>query len=59
MSQDFKTWLSGCDAENLMWVIDMANKGVRATEGAGNDPRNVFLYDLQTRCEEYLKDNNR
>lgn len=53
---DFKEWLSRCNANDLMWVIEMANKGVIATEGAGNDPENVFLYDLKCRCEEYLKD---
>ena len=55
MHDDFKKWLSDCDAKKIMWVIDMAKKGISATPGAGNDPMNVFLYDIETRCSEYLE----
>lgn len=58
MDSDFKTWLSGCNANNIMWVIEMAKNGVKATEGAGEDQRNVFLYEIETRCREYLEHND-
>lgn len=58
MTDDFKTWLANSNANNIMWVIEMAKKGVRVTEGGGNDPMNVFLYDLECRCKDYLETHN-
>ena len=57
MDKDFTEWLSHMSIEDLMWVVEMANAGVRATEGAGNHPANVFLYDLECHCKELIEKN--
>ncbi len=57
MDKNFKEWISHRNIEDLMWVIEMAKAGVRATEGAGNHPSNVFLYDLECNCKELIEKN--
>ena len=57
MDQNFEKWLQKQNAEDLMWVIEMAKVGIRATEGAGDHPANVFLYGMECDCKQFIEEN--
>lgn len=51
----YKEWLLR-HAEDLKWIVEMAQNGIRVTPDAGNHPANLLLYMLECDVKYILTD---